>query len=675
MKYLSQIKKKLPLLLFVGILLLCLAFILINCGKGPQSKIINPDSGQYAVDCSQAPAGGGCVIYVVSNELLNRQGSEVTVEAWVKRKSENLDGAVFSRHNAKGVVMWVKDNEPKFAIRQLVSGTSTDFIFNSNFSLAENTWYHLAGVLVSADHSLDHSTCDVEGISTSIGLDASNKAYIGYHDAASGSVKYATNATGSWVKSTVASSGKFASLVVQTSNMAHLGYYKNGSNGDLFYAKPSSTPGTWLSPETVDNSVDVDGNSDGDLKDPVDIEIHVGKYNSIKLGSSNKAYISYYDVTNGDLKYATNASGSWVATAVDSTGDVGKYTSIALDSSNKAYISYFDVTNGVLKYATNASGSWVATAVDSTGDVGKYTSIALGSSNKAYISYFDVTNGVLKYATNASGSWVTTVVDSSGYVGQFTSIALDSSNKAYISYYKVVLLGDATTGNLMYATNASGSWVTTTVDSTGDVGRHTSIALDSSNKAYISYWDITNGNLKFASNASGSWGTETVDSDLENTRTEMPHMDFYINGVFANCGSTGERSMADLTCSPEKVGTGSCEGDTLGIGGFVSIDGVDHVVGSLNGVIDEVRYWTAARTKSELNECMGTELGLEDGNCYRKSDDLGAYLRLNEGKGAAPSDWTGLGAGSKEDASAQVDDPARFWNGGWVSGAPITRKD
>lgn len=79
----------------------------------------------------------------------------------------------------------------------------------------------------------------------------------------------------------------------------------------------------------------------------------------------------------------------WEVSRID---DEGGGTSIAIDSYDKVHISY---RSGALKYATDASGSWLTYTIDSAGG---NSSIGVDSNGYAHISY----NGgsTLKYATN-----------------------------------------------------------------------------------------------------------------------------------------------------------------------------------------------------------------------------------------------------------------------------------
>jgi uncharacterized repeat protein (TIGR02543 family) len=109
-------------------------------------------------------------------------------------------------------------------------------------------------------------------------------------------------------------------------------------------------------------------------------------------------------------------------------------------------------------------------------------------------------------ASPAQAVYYISTVDSTGDVGEDSSIAVDTNNKAHISY---LLSGYS---DLRYATNGSGSWETSTIDSAGISGACSSIALDTNNKVHISYLDFTNGDLRYATNESGLWVTSTIDS-------------------------------------------------------------------------------------------------------------------------------------------------------------------
>ena len=87
----------------------------------------------------------------------------------------------------------------------------------------------------------------------------------------------------------------------------------------------------------------------------------VGACTSIALDEGGNPHISYYDETNGDLKYARWTGSAWSIETVDSDGCVGMSTSIALDEGGNPHISYYDWDNMDLKYAR-----WVGAATEPT---------------------------------------------------------------------------------------------------------------------------------------------------------------------------------------------------------------------------------------------------------------------------------------------------------------------
>ncbi len=88
------------------------------------------------------------------------------------------------------------------------------------------------------------------------------------------------------------------------------------------------------------------------------------------------------------LYYAFYDGISWHYETVDSSFGVGSHASIAIDASNKVHISYYDIYNYGLKYATNATGVWETELIDTGNEgFGQYTSIATDSYGNIHISH------------------------------------------------------------------------------------------------------------------------------------------------------------------------------------------------------------------------------------------------------------------------------------------------
>lgn len=165
---------------------------------------------------------------------------------------------------------------------------------------------------------------------------------------------------------------------------------------------------------------------------------------------------------------------------------------MALSSGNIVHIivagSNYGASNA-LYHLTNTSGSWVAETI-ATG--GAYAKNAIVTDRLGYLHICYIDSGKLKYATNASGGWVSSQLTSADVFS--ISLAIDSSDKLHLSYF------DQTQSNLQYAVKNGAGWAFSLVDSSGNGGRYNAIGVDSAGKVHIAYTDMISGKLKYATN-------------------------------------------------------------------------------------------------------------------------------------------------------------------------------
>ncbi|MCB1187579.1 PKD domain-containing protein [bacterium] len=295
--------------------------------------------------------------------------------------------------------------------------------------------------------------------------------------------------------------GKFCSLAI-VNGFPAISYYRE-STADLMYVRATDAYGSsWGSPVTVVTPSDQ------------------GQYSSL-LVVNGKPAIAFWEATNSNLRFvrAGDPDGTvWAPSiTVDAPGATGSHLSMAMVHGNPA-ISYLGLFDGLrFVRATDADGSTWGTplTLDNNVTTGAHTSLALLATGYPAISYYDVSNDDLRFirATDSDGTaWVAPMtVDSLGDTGLYTSLALVDGNPA-ISYY------DRGSGNLRYvrAETFFGSiWGTPqTLDSVGDTGLYTSLEVVNGFPA-ISYHDATSGDLRYirSTNAIGSVWNPSITID------------------------------------------------------------------------------------------------------------------------------------------------------------------
>ena len=188
-------------------------------------------------------------------------------------------------------------------------------------------------------------------------------------------------------------------------------------------------------------------------------------------------------------------------TIVDGAGDVGRESSIAIGADGLPVLSYSDDTNGTLKVAHCGNATCTASNTLTTVDSAEQnTSIAIGADGLPVVSYGDATNTSLKVAhcgnvTCTAGNTLTTV-DSAVFVS--SSITIGTDGLPVVSYGEGALIDlDLKVAHCGNVTCTAGNTLTT-VDSAANGFGWVSIAIGADGLPVVSYWDDLTEDLKVA---------------------------------------------------------------------------------------------------------------------------------------------------------------------------------
>jgi cysteine-rich repeat protein len=360
---------------------------------------------------------------------------------------------------------------------------------------------------------------------------------------------------GSWTTGSITTNGdtnNFVSVTTDGAGNFHGAWRPDsGSTGLIGIGFWNGT--SWTTVSNFNTSSDNPDIIDS-LSDEVSLAVDsVGDYHVAFLASrgdgvtsTRGVFYAKYDVSAGTWSFEQVQAGS------DPNGWHNWYDPLVdVDSSNLPHMTFqFSDANTprpeAIRYASRSGGGvWTISDVDntdcSTGDcfeLGNF-GFALDGANKAHLVYGkergDVYDADLMYATNAGGSFVSTVLKDVGD-GEVTGpgvgdadIELDASDKVHISYS----VGDFSASSVQYITNASGSFVDVPARGSGNYGSPNRIGIDgAANLKVIAYEEYSGGGTVRAATKKGSdaWEDEPVWANANDDFGTGDFMDAIMNG-------------------------------------------------------------------------------------------------------------------------------------------------
>ena len=249
----------------------------------------------------------------------------------------------------------------------------------------------------------------------------------------------------------------------------------------------------------------------------VDSNHNAGGWISTAFGPDQGVHLSYLTLQDNNymVTYTPPGTKGWSPRIIGQDALATRETSLGLDSQGRAYITYF--YDGEIKYATNASGEWRISTIDQGFPTGGCPRLAMGPADSVHITYVNQSMEVA-YAHNTSGSWeYSTVPDS--YTSASTCLAVDQNGAVHVGYL--------TLHGYSYAELRGGAWSTTMLDPTKPNANGVygcTVCLGLLGEVYSLY--RSQAEMRYFERRDGGWTmTSPIDLDVSATGYSSLYMD------------------------------------------------------------------------------------------------------------------------------------------------------
>lgn len=383
--------------------------------------------------------------------------------------------------------------------------------------------------------------------------------------------------------------------------------------------------------------------------------------------SDGKPAISYFDLTNLDLKFAYSTVDSptqktdWAGYILDDTGSTGLYQSTALLDGGGFCVAYYDSGNKALKFALTNSKTpdkadlWTKYTISNAGaageDVGISPSVIINN-GKPMIFYYNATTKALMAALASNGTptqsdWtVQTVHQVSGQdIGMYPSAMM-------VNNVPAVVFNNDTENKLLIASGlkaepaSSGDWKVSGLSGVAGNGSRACLSLLGSS-SIVSYYDPVNKDLAFA---------------FTNTLTMLPDA-LWVPSTVDTVGDVG--SVSALTVYNDQPAISYYDATNLSLKFAYAVSATPKATSDWGiSVIDSKDQ---AGNQSDLVLINGKPVGVY----YNQTVNEFTYTTANTAPPTKPEDWSSLALNLK--SSGDASNPAGDiidWRGRCYERAP-----